>query len=85
MTAEIVTFESLQDQVKRTSLETLQALIKDIENGDLVPGGIAIAILDGEGRTNVAWSRCMSAASLAGAIGMLQKRYLDTLDDESEE
>lgn len=71
--------ESAQEIEKKSVIETLEAALEEAKAGKI--RGVAIAVVRPDMALNTSWSDSDAAAPLVGAVALLQKRIVQSLDD----
>ena len=71
--------ENAQEIEKRSVIETLEAALDEAKEGKI--RGVAIAVVRPDMALNTSWSDSDAAAPLIGAVALLQKRIVQSLDD----
>ena len=71
--------ENAQEIERKSVIETLEAALAEAIAGKI--RGVAIAVLRPDMAMNATWSDSDAAAPLVGAVALLQKRIVSSLDD----
>jgi hypothetical protein len=71
--------ETGQDLDRKSVVETLEAALDEAKRGLI--RGVALAVVRPDLALNTSWSDSNSAAPLVGAVALLQKRIIESMDD----
>lgn len=71
--------ETEQDLDRKSVIEVLEAALQDAKDGNV--RGVALAVVRPDLALNTSWSDSSAAAPLIGAVALLQKRIIESLDD----
>ena len=71
--------ENAQEIEKRSVIETLEAALDEAKEGKI--RGVAIAVVRPDMALNTSWADSDAAAPVIGAVALLQKRIVQSLDD----
>ncbi|MDB5620519.1 hypothetical protein [Tardiphaga sp.] len=70
--------ETAQDLDRKSVIETLEAALAEAREGLI--RGVALAVVRPDLALNTSWSDSNAAAPLVGAVAVLQKRIVESLD-----
>ncbi len=70
--------ETAQDLDRKSVIETLEAALAEAKEG--LVRGVALAMVRPDLALNTSWSDSNAAAPLVGAVALLQKRIVESLD-----
>jgi len=70
--------ETEQDLDRKSVVETLEFALAEAKDGLI--RGVALAVVRPDLALNTSWSDSNSAAPLVGAVALLQKRIVESLD-----